>query len=155
VSSSICADSVAIVSSRKSICASICPTSSAWWPLKRPLQRFAQRGDLLTQPALGKLGEDLGVVGAADQRVEHQARRLAEDLRGDRGELDLGLLQGLRDALDLAAALLDLGLAVADEIAQLALRARRNETRADQAVLEQLAAPLGVLNVALATGDVT
>ena len=36
VSSSTRSDSVAIVSSRKSICASICPTRRAWWPVKRP-----------------------------------------------------------------------------------------------------------------------
>jgi hypothetical protein len=36
VSSSTCAESVAIVSSRKSICASICPTRSARWAVKRP-----------------------------------------------------------------------------------------------------------------------
>jgi hypothetical protein len=69
-------------------------------------------------------------------------------------ELDPGVLEGLLDALDLTAALLDLGLAVADQVAQLALRARRHEAGLDQPVLDQLAAPLGVLDVALAAGDV-
>jgi len=94
-------------------------------------------------------------VGAADQRVEHPPCGHAEHLRGDRRELDAGVLQGLLDALDLAAAFLDLGLAVADHVAQLALRTRRHEALTDEAVLDQLAAPLGVLDVALAPGNVT
>ena len=119
------------------------------------LERFAQRGDLLAQRALGQLGEHLGVVGAGDQRVEHPPGGHAEHLGGDRGELDPGVLQGLLDPLHLAGALLDLGLAVADQVAQLAQRPGRHEARPDQAVLDQLAAPLGVLHIALATGDVT
>jgi hypothetical protein len=104
------------------------------------LQRLAQRGDLLAQRALGQLGEHVGVVGAGDQRVEHLAGRDAEHLGGDRGELDPGVLQGLLDPLHLASAFLDLGFAVADQVAQLTQRPRRHKARAHQPVLEQLAA---------------
>ena len=75
---------------------------------------LAQCGHLLAQRALGQLGQHLGVVRAGDQRLEHPPRRDAEDLRGDRGELDPRVLQLLLDPLYLADALLDLGLAVAD-----------------------------------------
>ena len=119
------------------------------------LERFAQRGDLLAQRALGQLGEHVGIVSAGDQRVEHLPGRDAEHLGGDRGQLDPGVLQRLLDPLDLAGALLDLGLAVADQVAQLAQRAGRHEARPHQAVLDQLASPLGILDVAFAAGDVT
>jgi hypothetical protein len=119
------------------------------------LERCAQGGDLLAQRALGQLGEDLGIVSARDQRVEHLAGGFAEHLGGDRGQFDPGVLQRLLHALHLTAALLDLGLAVADQVTQLAQRPRRHETRANQAVLDQLRTPLGVLNIALAAGDVT
>ena len=94
-------------------------------------------------------------MGAGDQRVEHLASGHAEHLGRDGGQLDPRVLQGLLDALDLAAAFLDLRFAVADQVAQLAQRAGRHEARADEAVLDQLAAPLGVLDIALAAGDVT
>ena len=118
------------------------------------VERLAERGDLLAQRALGELGQHVGVVGAGDQRVEHPAGGHAEHLGRDRRQLDPGVLQGLLDALDLAGAFLDLRLAVADEVAQLPQRSGRHEARADEPVLDQLAAPLGVLDIALAAGDV-
>ena len=81
------------------------------------LQRFAQGGDLLAQRPLGQLGEHLWVVGAGDQRVEHPPGGHAEHLGGDRGELDPGVLEGLLDPLHLTRALLNLGGAVANQIA--------------------------------------
>jgi len=57
--------------------------------------------------------------------------------------------------LDFASAFLDLGFAVADQVTQLPQRPGRHEAAADHAVLDQLAAPLGVLNIALAPGNVT
>ena len=71
---------------------------------------FALRGDLLAQRALGQIGEQLRVMAPRDQRVKHPPRGHAEHLGGDRGEPDPGVLQGLLDPLDLAGALLDLGL---------------------------------------------
>ena len=49
------------------------------------LERLPERGDLLAQRALGQLGEDLGVMGPGDQRVEHPPGGHAEHLGGDRG----------------------------------------------------------------------
>jgi hypothetical protein len=119
-----------------------------------PLERFAERGDLLAQRSLGELGQDLGVMGAGDQRVEHLAGGHAEHLGGDRGELDPGVLQGLLDTLHLAGAFLDLCLAVADQVTQFPQRPGRHEARPDEPVLDQLTAPLGILDVAFASGDV-
>ena len=119
-----------------------------------PLKRFSERGDLLAQAALGELGQDLGVMRAGDQRVEHPPGGHAEHLAGDRGELDSGVLQGLLDPLHLAGAFLDLRLAVANQVTQFPQRAGRHEARANEPVLDQLTAPLGILNIAFASGDV-
>ena len=68
-------------------------------------QSLAQRGDLLPQAAFGQLGEDLGVSGAGHQRVEHRASGLAQQVRRDTVELDVGVLQRLVQPLGLALAL--------------------------------------------------
>ena len=121
--------------------------------MKRPCSASRSAGIFLRSAPLARSASTSGSWGARDQRIEHLARRHAEHPRRDRGQLDPGVLQRLLDALDLAGAFLDLGFAVTDEVAQFALRARRHEARADQAVLDELAAPLGVLDVALAAGD--
>ena len=67
--------------------------------IEAPLERFAQRRDLRPQPALGQLSEDLRVGRARDERVEHRAAGLAEDVGRDAVELDPGVLQALRSRL--------------------------------------------------------
>ena len=85
--------------------------------MKRPWSASRNAGIFLRSAPFAKLGEHLGVVGAGDQRVEHLAGGHAEHLGRDRGQLDPGVLQGLLDALHLAGAFLDLGFAVADQVA--------------------------------------
>jgi len=51
--------------------------------LKAPLKRFLQRGDLGAQFALREVGEHLGVRRARDERVEHRAPGLAENVQRD------------------------------------------------------------------------
>jgi hypothetical protein len=119
-----------------------------------PLQCFPQRGQLRPQAAPGELGQQVGVVGARDERLEHGPAGDREHLRGDRAELDAGVLEGLVEPLHLARALLNLGLAVKGQVTQLADLPGRHETRAHQPVLEQLADPLGVAHVRLAARDV-
>jgi hypothetical protein len=43
-------------------------------------QGLAQLRELLTQLALGQLGQDLGVALAGDQRAQHHPARDAQDL---------------------------------------------------------------------------
>jgi hypothetical protein len=45
-----------------------------------PLERLAQRGDLLAQRTLGELGQQRWVMRTGDHRVEHQPRGFAEHL---------------------------------------------------------------------------
>lgn len=105
------------------------------------LQRLLECGDLLAHLPPREIGQDLGVGLAGDERVEHVAPGLAENVRGHAVELDPGVLQRLVQAVDLALALLDLRLAIAREIAQLADRPRGHEARLQQARLGELTQP--------------
>ena len=69
-------------------------------------------------------------------------------------QLAPGVLQHLVQPLGLTAALLDLRLAVAGQLAQLPDRPRRHEAGADQPVLDQLGDPGRIGHVGLAAGRV-
>jgi hypothetical protein len=117
-------------------------------------QRRLELGELGAQAALGQLGQQLGVAHAGDQGPKHRPAGDAQDVGGHARQLDAGVLQQLLQPLRLAGALLDDGLAVAGEVAQLPDRRGWHEAGADQAVLDQLADPLGVGDVGLAAGHV-
>jgi len=55
---------------------------------KAPLERLFERGDLRAQLALREVGEYLGIGRPGDERVEHRATGLAEDVRRDAVQLD-------------------------------------------------------------------
>jgi len=114
------------------------------------LDRFGG-GDLGSQPALGKIGQDLRVGGAGDERVEHRAPGRAEDVGGDAVELDAGVFQRLVQPVGLALALGDLRLALPRQGSQLALRLGRYEAAAQRAGFDELTQPLRVADVGLAT----
>jgi hypothetical protein len=57
-------------------------------------------------------------VVPANERVEHVAPGLAEDVRGDGVELDAGVFERLVQPVDLAGALLDLRLAIRHALRQ-------------------------------------
>ena len=107
-------------------------------------QGLAQLGDLLAQLPFGHLGEHLGVAFAGDESVQHQPAGDAQHVRGDRVQLDPGVLEGLLDPLALGGVVLDQPLAVAGQVPQLPDRRRGHEAAAQQAVLQQLGQPLGV-----------
>ena len=121
--------------------------------IKAPLQRVPERGQLLAQPALGQVGEHFGVGRARDERVEHQAARDAEDVRGDAIELDVGVLQRLVQPIGLALALGDLRLAIAGQQPQRPDRLGRHEAALQQPGLGKLAQPRRVAHVGLAARD--
>jgi hypothetical protein len=73
--------------------------------IKATLERFAQRCDLRAHPALGQIGQDLGVSRARNERVEHRPPRDAEDVGGDAVELDPGVLERFMQAIGLALSL--------------------------------------------------
>ena len=92
-----------------------------------PLQGLAQRGDLLAHLSARELGEHVRVGLAGDQRIEHVAPGLAQDVSGDGVELDAGVFERLVQPVDLTDPFLDLRLAIAGEVAQLADRLGRHE----------------------------
>ena len=117
-------------------------------------QRLPQRRQLAAEPALGQRSQHLRVVGAGDQGFQHRPAGDADDVGGHAGELDPGVLEDLVQSLHLPGALLDLGLAVAGQLAQLPDRAGRHEAGADQTMLDQLGDPGRVGHIGLPPRDV-
>jgi hypothetical protein len=72
-----------------------------------PLESFPQRRQLVTQTAPGQLGQDLGIGGPTDQRLQHRPARDPQHIRGHTAQLDPGVLQHLVQPLGLASALLN------------------------------------------------
>ena len=91
----------AIEASSCSACAKARRTRSARWPRKRPRSARVGLGELGPQPALGQLGQHLGVALPGDQGRQHRPTRAPEHAGGDRVQLGAGVLQGLLDALAL------------------------------------------------------
>jgi hypothetical protein len=71
---------------------------------------------------------------------------------GDGSQLEVRIFSDLLDAVDHAGAVLDGALAVAHEVAQLALVALGNKAGAQQAVLEQLRQPVRIFGSVLRPG---
>jgi hypothetical protein len=110
-----------------------------------PGQGLLQGRDLLPQLPPGQVGQDLGVAGPLHQRLQHGPPGDPEEIGGHRGEIHPRVLQDLVEALGLPDPLLDLGLAVAGEVAELPDGLGRDERGADQPVLHELGDPAGVL----------
>ena len=143
----------------RSISASSCPSCSIsvssrkrWCSVTRP-KRPPQRDDLLLQapPRLG--GQGLRVPLAGDDPTDHRPARGAEDVGGDAGQLDVGPLQHLLDAVGHRRLLGDELGPLPRQVAQLADRLRRHEAPGQEPVGQQLGDPLGVLDVGLAPRD--
>jgi hypothetical protein len=90
-------------------------------------QCLLELGDLVAQRRLGQVSEHDGVSFPVDQRLQHQAARDTQHVRGDGVELDPGVLQHFLHPLLLGGVGLDQPFAVAGEIAQFADRCRRHE----------------------------
>jgi hypothetical protein len=118
--------------------------------IETAFERVLERGQLLAQPALGQVGQNLGVGRAGNERVEHRATRDPEDVRRDAVQLDVGVLQRLVQPVGLALALSDLRLAIPGKQAQRPHRLGRHEAALQQAGLGQLTQPLRVADVRLA-----
>ena len=96
---------------------------------------FPQLGDLLLEPAHGKLGKRLRVALARTERPQHRPSRDAQDVGRHRVELDAGVLERLLDPLALRGVRLGESLAIAREIPQFADRSRGDEAAAQETVL--------------------
>ena len=113
-------------------------------------QGLLQEGDLAAHPPMGQLGHRGRVGLSLDQGRQDRPPRHAHDVRGHRGQLDVGPFQHPLHPVDLAAAFLHHLGAVARQIAQVALRHRRDEAGLQQAMAHQFGQParIGLIRLA-------
>ena len=119
-----------------------------------PAQGFEQFGAAGLDAGADARGQPFGIGLAVDDRLQHRAPALAQDVAEHDTELEVGVLEHLVDALDMGRALAHELLARARERAQLLHRHRRHEAGADQAVGQQVRQPHRVVDVGLAPGHV-
>jgi hypothetical protein len=115
-------------------------------------------GQSLAKLLLGRLDALMGEGGqpgrislAGNHRLKHGPAALAKHVAEQAGDLDIGLLQRLVDALHVPRLVANQLLARAHQGAQLLGGNIGNKARPDQAVREELPQPCGIVHVALAT----
>src|SRR5262245_58071345 len=140
---------VAMASSRNSTWWGSCARRKRLWAVTRPVSASPRAARLRRSRRWASSASSSGVP-AGEQRLEPRARRHPEDVGDDTGERDVRGLEDLRHPVGFLGPVLDLPLAVAHHVAQLALRRRRHEAAAEQAELAQLGEPLAVAYVRLA-----
>jgi len=96
---------------------------------------------------MGKRGEHGRIGLTGDHRLEDGAAARSNHVAQHRGELDVGVLQRLLQALDVAGLLTDELLARAQQRPQCLGGRLGNETRPDQPVRQQLGQPRRVPNI--------
>src|ERR1035437_10090808 len=106
------------------------------------------------EPARRYREQGLGPGFAGDQRLEDRPTACAGDVADDRGDLKVGIFQGLLDALNVLGSLADELLARAHEGPQFLDWGRRDKARTNQAVREQVGDPGRVVDIRLASRDV-
>ena len=116
----------------------------------QPLQRSLQLREFLPQPALGQVGQHLGVLLSPGHGFQHGPPRYPQHISGHRGQLDVGPFQHFLNSVGLPAALLHQAPPVAGQFPQLPLGPVRDETGLQKAVAQQVGNPFGILHVGLA-----
>lgn len=114
------------------------------------LKRLLKQRFLGLHSATCMLGELGRFHLAVDQRFQHRSCRLAQDVAGDAGELDVSALQRLLDPICHLRPPVDQVGAVASQFAQLPLATVGYETAPEQPVTKQVGNPLAVLNIGFA-----
>ena len=113
-------------------------------------QRFAQFVLGALHIGIRQLGQLARVAHARHYRAQYRPSALAQHGGEHRIELDIGVFQGLVDALGVAGPLAHKLLAGPQQGPQLLRRSVRHEARADQAVRQQLSQPSRIVHVGLA-----
>src|SRR4029077_4872661 len=109
---------------------------------KSSAQRFLDLVLGSVKPSPCQRRQHRAVAFAIDQRCQNSSSRYSQHITSNAGELDVGVFQNFLYSVGDAGTLLDQGLPMARQIPELADRFRRNETLAQQSVLEQLGDPL-------------
>lgn len=104
------------------------------------LQRGDQRLAFVRSSLQRQIGQHFGPLFPICQGLQNGAPGFAHQVRKDRTELDVGLLQQLVDAVDVPGALLLETAAVAGQVAQVPLRLRGDEGGLEQTVLRTASA---------------
>jgi hypothetical protein len=112
-----------------------------------------QLGELLAHPSAGQMSHGCRIGRAGDQGRKHLAPRLAHDVGGHPGQLDVGALQGLLEPVDLRRSLAHQRCPLAGQFAQLPLVPLRHEASVQQAVPQQIGDPLAIPDVGLPARD--
>lgn len=112
-----------------------------------------QIGDLAAQAPQSQFGELFGVFLAFHDGLDHRPTRDPEDVAGHSPELDVGVFEGLVDAIDDRCAVSNELRPMAREVAQLTNRRRGHEAPTQQTMLEKLSDPFAILDVRLPTGN--
>jgi hypothetical protein len=99
-------------------------------------------------------GQPIGMLLAGDNGLDHGSPAGAEDIGGNRVELDTGILQNLVNPVMRAVALFGQLDPVMHQIAQLTRSLGRHKTGLDQTVRWQLAEPLTVADAVFLPGPV-
>jgi len=103
---------------------------------------------------VGERGQGVGIALAGDQSPDHGAAGQPDDVRDDRVELDVGILQRLLQALDMAASFANELLAGTQQAAQFLCLGIRHKAAADQPMGHQIGQPGGVVDIGLAPRNV-
>ncbi len=126
----------------------------AMMPGDATAQGFAEHRGRRLDAAMGQLGQPSGIAFAGNQGFDHLPTGQAHDIGDDQVELDVGVLQRLLQALNMAAALAHQLLAGAQQGAHLLGLLVRHETTSDQAMRQKVGEPSGIVHVGLAPGHV-
>jgi hypothetical protein len=118
-----------------------------------PFERVEQLGYPGTQAPLGPACKHDRITFPRDQRFQDRPAGRAEQVGQNAGDLDLGVLQRLLQALGLPGPLAQQRGAVPGQIAQLPDRLRRHERCFHQTAFGQLAQPDRIQNIRLTPGQ--
>jgi len=115
----------------------------------------ARQFDLLASHASTRQPRRLGHgLFPVDQRAQHRPAGDTKYVAGNSRRLDAGTRQQLDQSLPLRCLGRDQLAAIAPQIAQIADRTGRHETCRDQAMTREVADPIAVLRVRLASGNI-
>lgn len=129
-------------------------TRKAWWAGESAGQCHRELCRLLAEAHPGQTGQGFWIVLPGDEGVEDRPPGHAENVGGDRGQFDAGVLEDSFQPVDLTGPVPGQGGAETGQVPQLPDRLRRHERAADQAVGAELGQPLGVGDVSLTAGQV-
>jgi len=106
------------------------------------------------QAAMSKAGELRRIGLAGNHRLDHRPGALAHNVGDHRIQFDVGILEGLLHALNVAGRLTHQLLARAHQSPQFLRLAIGHKARANETVRRQIDYPFGIADIGLAAGHI-